>query len=108
MRHWPCSSLPSSSSASRAASTLLRAPYQWQDGIEQAFEELLPWALFSLRLNNSLGQIAKLDETIRKIAPPLALRRLRSVLYCVWPRFLWLRHDAGAVTPLPDAQRLLK
>ena len=30
------------------------------------------------------------------------------MLYCTWPRFLWLRHDAGAATPLPGAERLLK
>ena len=36
------------------------------------------------------------------------MRALRSKLYCVWPRFLWLRHDPGARTPLPGASRLLK
>ena len=32
---------------------------------------------------------------------------MRSMLYCVWPRFLWLRHDPGATSPLPNADRLL-
>ena len=36
------------------------------------------------------------------------MRARRSMLYCVWPRFLWLRHDEGARTPLPGVERLLK
>ena len=36
------------------------------------------------------------------------MRKLRSVLYCVWPRFLWLRHDDGASTPLPGQAALLQ
>ena len=81
-------------------------PLIMQDGIEQAYEELLPWALFSLRLNNSLAQISGLAATLEKVSEE-TVRALRSRLYCVWPRFLWLRHDPGARTPLPDATRLL-
>ena len=40
-----------------------------QDGIEQAYEELLPWSLFSLRLNNSLSQIANLAPTFGHLTP---------------------------------------
>jgi hypothetical protein len=82
-------------------------PLIMQDGIEQAYEELLPWFLFSLRLNNSLAQISGLKGTLEKI-PESVVTAMRSHLYCVWPRFLWLRHDPGARTPLPDATRLLK
>ena len=42
-------------------------PLVMQDGIEQAYEEILPWGLFSLRINNSLGAIAKLNETLAAI-----------------------------------------
>ena len=82
-------------------------PLIMQDGIEQAYEEILPWALFSLRLNNSLAQIGNLSRTLAAV-PDATLRQMRSMLYCAWPRFVWLRHDAGARTPLPDAERLLK
>jgi hypothetical protein len=82
-------------------------PLIMQDGIEQAYEEILPWALFSLRLNNSLAQIGNLSTTLERV-PDEAVRAMRSVLYCVWPRFLWLRHDEGAQTPLPGVDRLLK
>ena len=81
-------------------------PLIMQDGIEQAYEELLPWPLFALRLNNSLAQISNLAATLEKI-PDATVRAMRSHLYCVWPRFLWLRHDRGARTPLPGAERLL-
>merc|ERR1712185_710716 len=77
-----------------------------QDGIEQAFEDILPWALFSLRLNNSIGHIAKLDHEIAAI-PDDRIKALRTKLYCVWPRFLWLRHDSST-TPLPGAEQLLR
>lgn len=33
---------------------------------------------------------------------------MRSYLFCAWPRFMWLRHDAGARTPLPGAEALLR
>ena len=82
-------------------------PLVMQDGIEQAYEDLLPWSLFSLRLNNSLSHITNLASTLDAI-PDAAVRAMRSKLYCVWPRFLWLRHDPGARTPLPGASRLLK
>jgi hypothetical protein len=80
-------------------------PLIMQDGIPQAYEELLPWFLFSLRLNNSLGQISNLAKTLEAI-PDSTVKAMRARLYCVWPRFLWLRHD-GASTPLPAAERLL-
>ena len=67
---------------------------------------VLPWALFSLRLNNSLSQISNLAQSLEAI-PEATVRAMRSKLYCVWPRFLWLRHDPGATTPLPGAARLL-
>lgn len=40
--------------------------------------------------------------------PEATVRALRSRLYCVWPRFLWLRHDEGARSPLPGVERLLR
>ena len=46
------------------------APLVMQDGIPQAFEDLLPWPLFSLRLNDSLAQIP--SETLT--GAPAALR----------------------------------
>ena len=81
-------------------------PLIMQDGVEQAFEELLPWGLFALRMNMSLSAIRDLPTTLDAI-PEARVRAMRSVLYCVWPRLLWLRHD-GAPRPLPDQQQLLK
>ena len=81
-------------------------PLVMQDGIEQAYEDILPWPLFSRRLNNSLAQIANISTALERI-PETEVRALRSRLYCVWMRFLWLRHDPGARTPLPGAERLL-
>ena len=81
-------------------------PLIMQDGIPQAFEEVLPWALFSLRLNDSLAQIPTLAKTLDAF-PEAKVREMRKLLRCVWPRVLWLRHDAGARTPLPDAEKLL-
>ena len=74
--------------------------------MRSAAQELLPWSLFALRLNNSLGQISGLAGTLEAV-PDARVKAMRSMLYCVWPRFLWLRHDPGAPTPLPNAQRLL-
>jgi len=82
-------------------------PLIMQDGIEQAFEELLPWGLFSLRMNNSLAAVTTLDKKLAAI-PEEAVRLLRTTLYCTWPRFMWLRHDPGAATPLPGAESLLR
>ena len=78
-----------------------------QDGIEQAFEDLLPWPLFSTRTNNSLGAIAALPPALDAV-PNASVEAMRRVLRCVWPRFLWLRHDEGAQTPLPGASDLLR
>jgi len=89
------------------AATAGCVPLIMQDGIEQAYEDILPWSRFSLRLNNSLAHIRDLSPTLEKI-PEAQVRAMRSHLYCVWPRFLWLRHDPGARTPLPGIQRLLK
>ena len=110
-------------------------PLIMQDGIEQAYviiplsdyfasicsssltildrlfppqqEDLLPWSLFSHRLNNSLAHITNLSTILSRI-PESSVERMRHYLYCVWPRFLWLRHDDAATTPLPDASRLLQ
>ena len=82
-------------------------PLVMQDGIEQAFEEILPWGDFALRMNDSLSAIPTLRQTLLAI-PEERVKRMRSVLYCVWPRFLWLRHDDGASTPLPGQAALLQ
>ena len=100
------------------------------DGVEMAFEEILPWGLFSRRQNHSLASIASLPATLAAVPDaqvramrsvlcseltltltlPLTLtlqvRAMRSVLYCAWPRMLWLRHD-GAERPLPEQAKLL-
>jgi hypothetical protein len=99
----------------------------------QAFEDLLPWGLFSLRMNQSLSAIASLPQTLGAVSdarirqlrevlfctsscPPsygghrvlLSTSSTRQVLFCTWPRFVWLRHDEGASTPLPGASDLLR
>jgi len=82
-------------------------PLVMQDGIEQAFEDLLPWPLFSMRTNDSLGAIATLPSVLDAV-PDASVETMRRVLRCVWPRFLWLRHDDGAQTPLPNPSALLR
>jgi len=89
------------------AATAGCVPLIMQDGIQQAFEEILPWDLFSLRLNASLAQISHLAGTLESV-PEQTVKAMRSRLFCVWPRFLWLRHDPDALTPLPGATRLLE
>ena len=42
-------------------------PLIMQDGIEQAYEDILPWSLFSLRLNNSLAHISNLSATLQEV-----------------------------------------
>jgi hypothetical protein len=81
-------------------------PLVMQDGIEQAFEEILPWPLFSRRQNHSLSSIATLPAALAAV-PEAEVRAKRSVLYCTWMRMLWLRHD-GAPQPLPDQEQLLR
>ena len=76
------------------------------DGVEMAFEEILPWGLFSRRQNHSLASIASLPATLAAV-PDAQVRAMRSVLYCAWPRMLWLRHD-GAERPLPEQAKLLQ
>ncbi|KAL3907860.1 MAG: hypothetical protein SGPRY_010020 [Prymnesium sp.] len=62
-----------------------------QDGIEQAFEDLLSWDTFSLRLNNSLAQIDNLDRTIAaipeertKVAPSLMPNGLTHSIFLIF------------------------
>ena len=64
-----------------------------QDDVEMAFEEVLPWHRFSLRLNFS--DIPDIPEILARI-PAAHVGRLRRGLGCVWPRMLWLgRHAPG-------------
>ena len=58
-----------------------------QDDVEMAFEEVLPWRRFGLRLNFS--DIPILPELLAKI-PARHVGRLRRGLGCIWPRMLWL------------------
>jgi hypothetical protein len=88
------------------AATAGCVPLLMQDGVEQFFEDILPWARFSLRMNNSLGAIGSLPQKLAAV-PEDTVRALRSTLYCAWPRLLWL-DSASTSTPLPDAERLLK
>lgn len=81
-------------------------PLVMMDGVEMAFEEILPWPLFSRRQNHSLASIAQLPATLAAV-PDAQVRAMRSVLYCAWPRMLWLRHD-GAARPLPEQAKLLR
>ena len=61
--------------------------------VDQAFEELLPWAEFSLRLYQR--DIPNLP-TILDAFPMEKWRELRRALACVWPRLLWLQSDNEA------------
>ena len=52
-----------------------------------AFEDVLPWHRFSLRLNFS--DIPLLPQLLARV-PPAAVARMRRGLGCIWPRMLWL------------------
>ena len=66
--------------------------------VDQAFEELLPWEAFSLRLTQA--DIPRLPELLEAF-PDERWRELRRNLACVWPRVLWLNADNEA----PGMQR---
>lgn len=61
--------------------------------VDQAFEELLPWSQFSLRLKQS--DIPNLPELLDRF-PLEQWQQLRRSLACVWPRVLWLQADNEA------------
>ena len=61
--------------------------------VNQAFEELLPYERFSLRLKQS--DIPSLPAILRAF-PLERWRELRANLACVWPRILWLQPDNEA------------
>ena len=63
--------------------------------VEQAFEEMLPYANFSLRLTQA--DIPNLPEILGSY-PNASWRQLRRNLACVWPRMLWLQtHGIGGL-----------
>ena len=62
-------------------------PVVIQDDVEMAFEEILPWRRFSVRLR--FDDIPILPQLLAKI-PARHVARLRRGLGCVWPRMLWL------------------
>jgi len=62
-------------------------PVVIQDGVEMAFEEVLPWRRFAVRLR--FDDIPILPQLLAKV-PAHHVARLRRGLGCVWPRMLWL------------------
>ena len=62
-------------------------PIVIQDGVEMAFEDVLPWHRFALRL--TFSDIPILPQLLARI-PAAHVARLRRGLGCVWPRMLWL------------------
>lgn len=70
-----------------------------QDDVEMAFEEVLPWRRFALRLNFS--DIPILPQLLKKI-PASHVAKLRRGLGCIWPRMLWLTSGLYAGAPLFD------
>ena len=66
--------------------------------VDQAFEELLPYPLFSWRLTQA--DIPNLPALLAAF-PADEWRKLRRNLACVWPRVLWLPGDNEA----PGIQR---
>ncbi|KAL1522967.1 hypothetical protein AB1Y20_017931 [Prymnesium parvum] len=83
---------------------IIRVPWEnckYNGGLlEQAFEELLPWASFALYLNRS--QIPYLDAILRDF-PADRLAALRRGVACVWPRLYWLHRFTGSepLEPVP-------
>jgi len=82
-------------------------PLIMMDGVESAYEELLPYHSFALRFNDSLKNMHRIEGMLEAV-PAARVAAMRAQLRCVWPRLLWLRHDEGATTPLPDQARLLR
>ena len=62
-------------------------PVVIQDDVDMAFESILPWRRFSVRLR--FDDIPILPQLLAKI-PARHVARLRRGLGCVWPRMLWL------------------
>ena len=58
-----------------------------QDDVEMAFEEVLPWHRFALRVR--FEDIPILPQLLSRI-PASHVARLRRGLGCIWPRMLWL------------------
>lgn len=58
-----------------------------QDDVEMAFEEVLPWRRFAVRVNFS--DIPVLPQILASI-PAETVARMRRGLGCIWPRMLWL------------------
>merc|ERR1711965_867340 len=61
--------------------------------VDQAFEEVLPWEAFSLRLTQA--DIPNLPRLLAEY-PDAKWRELRRNLACAWPRVLWLNPDNEA------------
>ena len=61
--------------------------------VDQAFDELLPWRQFSVRLRQR--DIPHLPELLASF-PDGEWRRLKRNLGCVWSRVLWLHPDNEA------------
>jgi len=61
--------------------------------VDQAFDELLPWSQFTLRLWQK--DIPYLPEILAAF-PDDKWRELRRNLACAWPRVLWLQADNEA------------
>ena len=58
-----------------------------QDDVEMAFEEVLPWKRFSVRVNFS--DVPLLPQILAAI-PKESVASMRRGLGCIWPRMLWL------------------
>ena len=61
--------------------------------VDQAFDEILPWSMFSLRLWQK--DIPQLPQLLADF-PDEKWRELRRNLACAWPRVLWLNADNEA------------
>ena len=61
--------------------------------VDQAFEDLLPWDEFSLRLTQA--DIPRLPQLLAQY-PDAKWRALKRNLACVWPRVVWLHPDNEA------------
>ena len=68
-----------------------------------SFEEVLPWAEFSLRLTSAdIPQLPQLLDAV----PAENVTSMRRALGCIWPRMLWLA--PGLHTAEFDASDIIK
>ena len=85
-----CLAVPGDGYSARYVDAILHGciPVVVMDNVTEAFESILDWRQFSIRINES--DIEKTPQILRSIGEPLILQMQRSIAK-VWQRFAWTR-----------------